>query len=110
MFSLVLIPLILAVMSSLDLHKWRKYRLSPQRIIITASISLLLLIISLAVVGSCYFRVSYENPDCPNELQQIWQIWYYYGTKADLAPIVPFLASFNMVLSVRYGSGRGGKC
>ena len=95
MFSLVLAPLILLVLSSLDLHKRRRYRLSPKRIIVNASITLLLLIVSLGLLSSCYFRNSYEHSHCPNELVQMWQISYYYH---NLAPIVPFLASFNLVL------------
>lgn len=98
MFLLTLVPLILVVGSSLDLHKRRKCRLGPKRIIIAASIALLLLVVSLAVLGSCYFQVSNDNPRCPVTLQLGGQIWYYNPNKMNLSSLVPFLMSFGLVL------------
>lgn len=99
MFALLSIPLTLLVISSLDLHKRRKCHLSPKRIITTASITFVLLVLCLSILGSCYFPLNSEvDFNCPNGLRQMWALWYYYQTKNDLAPILPFLASFSMIL------------
>ena len=99
MFALVSIPLILLVLSSLDLHKRRKCCLSPKRIIAVASITFVLLIVSLGLLGSCYFHLSsIVEAHCPTDLRNMWADWYYDAIKTDLAPILPFLASFSMIL------------
>jgi hypothetical protein len=103
LFALVSVPLTSLVLSSLDLHKRRKCRLSPKRIIISASVTLMLLIVSIGLLGSCYCRLSLvADIRCPNVdrwgIREMWAIWYYYQEKIDLAPTVPFLASFNMIL------------
>ena len=101
MFALITVPLILLMLSSLDLHQWRQSRLRPKRMVFTASSAFVLLLIILAVLGPCYFRLTLETHyRCPNGLREMWAVWYYYHEKNDLAPTVPFLAAFNMILYV----------